>query len=66
MAVASKKNEPPSTFSHFNVLSLASYRRSPFVTGSYSSVDGLKTEILNYESGQWNQEEDYPFSTGDR
>ena len=62
----SLKHEPTSRFPHLHVSSLASYRRSPFVTGGRSSAHGLKTEILNYESGQWNQEEDYPFSNGDR
>ena len=61
---SSFKDEPSSTFSHSYVSSLASYRRSPFVTGDRFS--STKTEILNYESGQWNQEEDYPFSNGDR
>ena len=60
------KNEPSSTFPHLDVSSLASYRGSPFVTGGVSSEYGLKTEILDYKSGQWNQEEDYPFSDGDR
>ena len=45
------KVEPSSQFNHTEAL--GSYRRSPFVTGS-------KTEILNYENGQWNQAADYP------
>ena len=63
---SSFKNEPSSTFSHVYVLSLASYRQSPFVTGGGNPTYGLKTEILNHESGQWNQEEDYPFSNRQR
>ena len=58
--------EASSKFSHSNVLALGSYRDSPFVTGQYSSSDGLKTEILDYASGQWNEAADYPFSYGDR
>ena len=47
-------------------MSLGSYRNSPFVTGGYSSTYGLKTEILDYEAGQWNIAADYPFSNSDR
>ena len=59
------KSEPSSKFSHF-VLALGSYRNSPFVTGHDSATNGLKTEILDYDAGQWNEEVDYPFSNGDR
>ena len=48
---------------------LGSYRQSAFVTGNYFSINGLKTEILDYNAGwnaKWNQADDYPFSNGDR
>ena len=47
-------------------MALGSYRNSPFVTGHYSSKNGLKTEILNYGSGVWEQAGDYPFSNGNK
>ena len=47
-------------------MALGSYQNSPFVTGHYSSTNGLKTEILNYDSEEWKQLADYPFSNGDR
>ena len=53
-------------FPHFEVQSLGSYRQSPFVTGGSIPPNALKTEILNYQSGQWLQADDYPFSEGDR
>ena len=57
--------EPSSNFEHQNN-ALGSYRKSPFVTGSYrSSRDGLKTEILDLTAGQWNQVADYPFTNGE-
>ena len=52
-------------YSHF-LVSLGSYRKSPFVTGNSNSSLGLKTEILDYDAGQWNDADDYPFSNGDR
>lgn len=58
--------EPSSKFPHFNVQALGSYQGSPFVTGQDSSTDGLKTEILSYEEGEWDQAPDYPFSNNDR
>ena len=63
------KKEPYSKFSHSNVHALGSYRQSAFVTGNYFSINGLKTEILDYSAGwnaKWNQADDYPFSNGDR
>ena len=45
---------------------MGSYRNSPFVTGHYSSINGLKTEILDYDAGQWNDAQDYPFSNTNR
>jgi len=60
------KTEPSSIFEHERVNALGSYRKSPFVTGSYlSSTDGLKTEILDRAAGQWNQVADYPFTNGE-
>ena len=47
-------------------MALGSYRNSPFVTGHHSSTNGLKTEILNYGSKEWEQAGDYPFSNGNR
>ena len=61
------KSEASSEFSHYYVLALGSYRNSPFVTGDHNgSPNGLRTEILDYEAGQWRQAADYPFSNGDR
>lgn len=60
------KKEPSSKFSHFYVYGLGSYRQSAFVTGHYSSTNGLKTEILDMGTRKWNQADDYPFSNGDR
>ena len=63
------KTEPSSKYSHYAVLALGSYRNSPFVTGSDSLRNGLKTEILDYDAGQWNDAKDYPLkytSNGDR
>ena len=53
-------------FPHYDVMSLGSYRDSPFVTGQYSSTNGLKTEILDYDHEKWEQLADYPFSNGNR
>ena len=60
------KTEPSTNFHHEYVLALGSYRNSPFVTGHASSTNGLKTELLDYESGEWEITVDYPFSNGDR
>ena len=49
-----------------SLVSLGSYRNSPFVTGAYDETNGLKTEILDYNGRIWNQAEDYPFSNGNR
>ena len=57
------KTEPSSNFPHFYVLSLGSYQNSPFVTGHNSNTNGLKTEILDYEVGEWSSAADYPFSS---
>ena len=58
--------EASSQYPHYEVWALGNYRNSPFVTGHDSTTNGLKTEILDYEAGEWNQAEDYPFSNGDR
>ena len=42
------------------------YKNSPFVTGQDSSLNGLKTEILNSSAGKWVGVTDFPFSNGDR
>ena len=57
-------------------MALGSYRNSPFVTGHHSPtgsnrlvgtpLNGLETEILDYEAGKWEQADDYPYSAGDR
>ena len=47
-------------------MALGSYKNSPFVTGHDSSSNGLKTEILNLGSGEWEQAGDYPFSNGNK
>ena len=60
------KTEASSQFPHAYVYALGSYRNSPFVTGNWAWINGLKTEILNYGSGEWKQAGDYPFSNGDR
>ena len=61
------QTEPSSKYSHANVLSLAIYEGSPFVTGDFTSERfGLKTEVLDRESGKWAELSDYPFSNGDR
>ena len=60
------KTEASSKFPHAYVSVLGSYRNSPFVTGHNSETNGLKTEILNYGLGDWEQAVDYPFSNGDR
>ena len=60
------KSEASSQFPHFYVLVLGSYRNSPFVTGQNSAINGIKTEILDYEAGEWKQSADYPFTNGNR
>ena len=47
-------------------MALGSYRNSPFTTGQDSSWNGLKTEILDYEAGEWKPAADYPsdFTSG--
>ena len=60
------KSEASSKFPHLYVLALGSYQNSPFVTGHNSNTDGLKTEILDYEAGEWRQAADFPFSNGNQ
>ena len=45
------------------MLSLGNYRGSPFVSGHDSNTNGLTTEILDYEAGEWSSRADYPFSS---
>ena len=56
-----------STCDHDFTYGLANYRGSPMTTGSFSgqfSGDcGLKTEVYNFETNQWNDAPDYPFSS---
>ena len=60
------KKEASSLFPHLNVWALGFYKNSPFVTGQDSSINGLKTEILDYAAGKWVGAPDFPFSNGDR
>ena len=60
------KKEASSLFPHLNVWALGFYKNSPFVTGQDSSINGLKTEILDYAAGEWVGASDFPFSNGDR
>ena len=53
------KEEISSKYEHRDVLSLASYRGSPFVTGSYSP-NHSKTELLNIDEMQWETKADFP------
>ena len=45
-------------------MALGSYNDSPFVTGHWSGVHGLETEILDYKSSKWVSSKPYPFSNG--
>ena len=61
------KLEASSNLPHADVRALGNYKNSPFVTGdmTYKSTHGLKTEIMDYENGEWVQmkdEHDYPFA----
>ena len=60
------KNEASSEYPHMYVLDLGSYKGSPFVTGSMDPPYGVKTEILDYDAGQWKSAADYPFSDQNR
>ena len=53
------KKEISSDYEHNKVLSLASYRGLPFVTGSYDP-DHSKTEWLNIEKMRWETKTDFP------
>ena len=53
------KKEKSSIYEHKKVLSLASYRGSPFVTGSYDP-DHNKTELLNIDQMRWERKPDFP------
>ena len=54
-----KKNEISSKYEHYKVISLASYRGSPFVTGSYNP-NHSKTELLNIDDMKWKTKTDFP------
>ena len=53
------EKEVSSNYEHRYVLSLASYRGLPFVTGSNEPYHN-KSELLNIKSKQWEQKADYP------
>ena len=53
------KKEISSKYEHRYVLSLASYRGSPFVTGSYKPEHN-KAELLNINEIQWETKADFP------
>ena len=58
----STHREALTEFGHHRT-ALGNYRNSPFVTGGgIGSHAGLKTEILDRESGTWVQADDYPFA----
>jgi hypothetical protein len=49
---------------HSDTYGLANYRGSPMTTGSYHNSDCyVKTEIYNFETNQWNDAPDYPYSS---
>ena len=53
-----------STCEHDRTYGLANYRGSPMTTGSRDKSDCyVKTEIYNFESNQWNDAPDYPYSS---
>ena len=50
---------------HENTSGLANYRGSPMITGTQfnSQYCGIKTEIYNFASNQWNDAPDYPYAS---
>ena len=58
------KKEISSKYEHRDVLSLASYRGSPFVTGSFGPFHN-KTELLNINEMQWETKADFPYRYSD-
>ena len=53
-----------STCQHDQTYGLANYRGSPMTTGSrYYPYCSVKTEVYNFETNQWNDAPDYPFSS---
>ena len=57
------KKETSSEYEHAFVLSLASYKGWPFVTGGYNIVYGdikNKTELLNINNMKWATKADFP------
>ena len=55
----SVKEEISSDYEHKKVLSLASYKGRPFVTGSYDPYHN-KTELLNINEMRWITKTDFP------
>ena len=53
------KKEISSDYKHGEVESLASYKQSPFVTGSFDPTNS-KTELLNISKMQWETKADFP------
>ena len=53
-----------STCDHALTYGLANYGGSPMTTGSYVDSDCyVKTEIYNFETNQWKDAPDYPYSS---
>ena len=48
-----------SIYPHSRVLSLGSYKGSPFVTGSWDPGN-TKTELFNFNSQEWEEKNEYP------
>ena len=55
------KKEISSEYEHQHVLSLASYRESPFITGS-ENPNHSKTELLNINTMQWETKAEFPLN----
>ena len=55
----SVKEEISSDYEHKKVLSLASYKERPFVTGSYDPYHN-KTELLDIKKMRWRTKTDFP------
>ena len=53
------KKEISSKYEHRDVSSLATYRKSPFITGNYHPYHN-KTELLNINTMQWETKADFP------
>ena len=64
--------EASTEYRHLNC-ALGNYKNSPFVTGGHPGPEfqqrhssGLKTEILDYETGRWVTADDYPFALSNK